>query len=98
MPAVTAKPPTPQGISRLLKNAGCKRSERQIGGFSTGYVVGTDYRRADAVQVRHRFWSMGGGDATPHLAFYAEIITAAGWAVELTGLQAITVTAPEEEQ
>lgn len=75
---MTAKAPTASGISHLLATAGFRRSERQIGGYSNGFVAAST---EDAVRVRHRFWSMGGGDAAPWIAKYAEAITAAGWMV-----------------
>jgi len=96
---VTPNPKTPSasGISRLLSAAGHKRSERQIGGFGSGFVAAsTEY----AVRVRHRFWSMGGGDAAPWLAKYAATITAAGWAVRAAddplGHPCLIVTAKED--
>lgn len=79
---MTAKTPTASGISRLLAAAGFKRSERQIGGFGNGFVAEKIHARPGTVRVRHRFWSMGGGDYAPWLAKYAEAIAAAGWAVE----------------
>ena len=78
---MTPKPPTPQGISVLLKRAGFKHSERQIGGYGNGYVAEKSYAHPETVLVRHRFWSMGGGDHAPWLAKYADAITDAGWVV-----------------
>lgn len=72
------KTPTVSGVSRRLAAAGFRRSERQIGGYGSGYVA---EKTEGAVRVRHRFWSMGGGDAAPRLAEYAQAITAAGWMV-----------------
>ena len=95
----TSKSPTAQGISRVLKEAGFKRSERQIGGFGSGFVAAST---EDAVRVRHRFWSMGGGDAAPWLEKYAEAITAAGWTVrpadDPLGHPCLIVTAKEDSQ
>lgn len=92
--AMTPKPPTPQGISALLKRAGFKRSERQIGGFGNGFVAEKIHGRDDAIRVRHRFWSMRANrdDALPHLAAYSVAIEAAGWAVEF-GSWELIVTA-----
>jgi hypothetical protein len=90
---MTAKPPTPQAVSALLKRAGFKRSERQIGGFGDGFVAEKDWTAKGAVRVGHRFWSLRGGDRGPWLAKYAEAITAAGWAVE-AGERELVVTAP----
>ena len=93
---MTAKTPTASGISRLLAAANFKRSERQIGGYGSGFVA---EKTEGAVRVRHRFWSMGGGDAEPWLAKYAEAITAAGWAVRTEddsfGRPVLIVTAKE---
>lgn len=62
---MTPKPKTPSasGISRLLAAAGFRRSEREIGGYGSGFVA---ERTEGAVRVRHRFWSMGGGNAEDH--------------------------------
>lgn len=96
---MTPKPKTPtaSGISRLLAAAGFKRSERQIGGYGSGFVAET----RDAVRVWHRFWSMGGGDAAPWLAKYAEAITAEGWTVrtenDAFGRPVLIVTAKPED-
>ncbi len=103
---MNTKPPTPQGISALLRKAGFERSESRatrIKGWresSEGYYV-TGYR--DEVTVRHRT-GFGCGPAAGErrrdmLAKYAEAIRAAGWTV--TGpadesiLQELTVTAGE---
>lgn len=90
---MSGKSPTPQGISALLRKAGFKRSEqlRGYGGSGSGFRVSTG-RDAGTVQVRHHFWSMGGGDAKPYLAKYTETIRAAGWNVE-AGEYELTVTA-----
>ena len=92
---MTTRPTTPQGISALLKRAGFKRSERQIGGFGNGFTAEKIYSRDGAVRVRHRFWSMGANrdDALPHLAAYAVAIEAAGWAVEFGSWELIVVSA-----
>lgn len=93
---MTAKTPTASGISRLLAKAGFKRSERQIGGYSSGFVAAAT---EDSIRVRHRFWSMGGGDAAPWIAKYAEAITAEGWVVRAEndplGKPCLIVTAKE---
>ena len=90
------KTPTASGISRLLAAAGFRRSERQVGGYGSGFVAA---KTEDAIRVRHRFWSMGGGDAAPWLEKYAEVITAAGWAVragnDALGQPCLIVTAKE---
>jgi hypothetical protein len=91
---MTAKTPTASGISRLLAKAGFQRSVPQPGSFgsSSGFRVSED-RDAGTVRVRHNFWSMGGGDAKPWIARYAETVTAAGWTVEAG--DELTVTAKE---
>ena len=93
---MSPKTPTASGISRLLAAAGFKRSERQIGGFGTGYVAEKIYGRDGVVRVRHRFWSMGANrdDALPHLAAYAVAIEAAGWAVEFGSWELIVTAKP----
>ena len=93
---MTAKTPTASGISRLLATAGFRRSERQIGGYSSGYVAEKHNAAEGAVRVRHRFWSMGGGDAAPWIAKYAETITAAGWDVKTNVRGELIVTAKAE--
>jgi hypothetical protein len=84
---MTAKPPTPQGISALLRKAGFSRSVRQgRGQASTGYDVSKSYGDGDVV-VRHNTWSMvpfpEARDAA--LARYAAAIEAAGYAVGRDG-------------
>lgn len=93
-----SKPPTPQGISALLKRAGFPRSEsRGRSGRCSGFVVSKDFTRGNAVRVRHHFWSMG---ATPEqhqqkLAEYTQTLAAAGWNVDDGGRELI-VTAGKE--
>lgn len=95
-----SKPPTPQGISALLRKAGFERSvSRGRSGSSSGFRVHKDYTRDGAVRVTHHFWSMG----TPierhqqELARYAQAITAAGYRAEITdGGWGLTVTARED--
>jgi len=75
------KPPTPQGVSALLKRAGFERADRPVrGGMCSGFRVSTVYAREGAVRVKHLFWSMR---ATPEqhaakLAPYAKAIAEAG--------------------
>ena len=82
----TPKPPTVRGISELLRMAGWERSERQIGGFSTGFTAEKSLPGSadSAVIVRHRRWSLGPApDAVrAALARYAEAIAGAGWHVD----------------
>jgi hypothetical protein len=100
---MTAKPPTPQGISALLKRAGFERSvssATRIKGwrnYSEGYSV-TGYR--DEVNVRHHTgYARGSGAAERRdtaLAQYAEAIRAAGWHVTGPEHDELTVTAAGE--
>ena len=96
---MTAKIPTASGISRLLATAGFKRSERQVGGYGSGFVAEKDRTTEGALRVWHRFWSMGGGDAAPWLAKYAGAIAAEGWTVRAGndpfGKPCLIVTAKE---
>ncbi len=93
---MTPKPPTPQGISALLKRAGYDRSVSRSfrsGGSTSGFRVGKDHRRDNAVEVTHHFWSMGAKSEqyAVKLAEYAKVITDAGWTVE-TGEYELVVT------
>ena len=96
---MTAKTPTPQGISHLLKLAGFDRAVRatQSGArhARSGFMVSKDLRRDGAVMVRHSFLLR----STPEqhaakLAAYAKTITEAGWTVE-AGTYELIVTAKE---
>lgn len=85
-----AKPPTPQGISSLLKRAGFARSEKRstrIKGWtesSQGYRV-TRYRE-DGVAVHHEpgFARGAAAQVREHekLTAYAKAIEEAGWKVQ----------------
>jgi hypothetical protein len=78
----TTRTPTPQGISRLLADAGFARvGDRDTEGFSAGKI----YQGAGDVRVRHWFAAGGGTDAErrAHLERYALVITAAGYTAEL---------------
>lgn len=101
---VTAKTPTPQAISALLRKAGFERSvssATRIKGwhdYSAGYMA-RGYG-ADSVEVRHMTGFDRGERAArargEMLGRYADAITAAGWAVERTDYDQLIVTAPEE--
>jgi hypothetical protein len=78
---MTAKPPTQQGISALLEEAGHARSSvsrRRVN--APGWDVFA--RRCD-VAVRHLHFNraLGAKEAWPHLEDYAATIEAAGWIV-----------------
>jgi len=77
------KPPTPQGVSALLKRAG----------FSTVYA------REGAVRVKHLFWSMRATPEqhAAKLAPYAKAIAEAGWSVETAEYELI-VTAGKADR
>lgn len=96
---MTTKPPTPQGISALLRKAGFTRSARTgRSGTCSGFRAGKVYTREGAVRVSHHFWSMG-TPAERHreeLTRYAEVITAAGYRAEIqNGGRDLIVTAGE---
>ncbi len=96
---MTAKQPTPQGISRLLRQAGFSKSAHQgRAKSSSGYRVSRElvaYEQRVTVRHRHHFWSMLGGDPGPYLAKYAETITGAGYEVTIEKYRLI-VTAKED--
>jgi len=101
---VTAKPPTPQGISRLLKSAGFTRcapaDQVGINHATSGYRVSADLRRNDAVRVVYYSPPAEvppGNTRLDFLAAYTKTITEAGWTVE-TGEYELTVTAGKDEQ
>lgn len=82
---MTPHPPTPQGISALLKRAGFERSE----GGSAGYTVhGYAGRFTDVVILNPRnddnleAWERYLSEAEEELARCAQVITEAGFAVE----------------
>jgi len=91
---MTHKPPTPQGISALLKRAGFERSESSATGVkgwrnhSEGYVVrGYESGR---VHVGHEDGRFHSADADRQRSAemeerYAQVIEAAGYAVERSG-------------
>jgi hypothetical protein len=95
---MSTKIPSPQGISRLLKDAGFKRSAYEgRSGASSGYRVGKAYTSVilqdgtvieaeKAVKVTHHFWSMGGTPSARYrqeLERYAPVIEAAGYRTEI---------------
>ena len=95
---MTAKTPTPQGVSALLKRAGFQRGKRVIRGTVIGYEVSRDYGTG-AVRVEHVSFSMNPADAVTAgaLAKYAEAVTAAGYAVITPSPRYFLVSAQEED-
>lgn len=104
---MTAKPPTPQGTSRLLAQAGFKRSERLSAYANTAGFrarAGRDTRVAPGTFVRVRWWPDSSYNPSDYreitkqrdgwLAKYAEVLSAGGWAVE-TKADCLIVTAGE---
>jgi hypothetical protein len=94
-----SKPPTPQGISRLLKSARFDRSEVAGPGSTrvSGYVVELSHAPADSVRVRyHSLLALGSSARREQmLAAYAKTITEAGWQVK-AGPHELIVMAPKE--
>ena len=95
---MTAKNPTPQGISALLKRAGFQRGKRVIRGTVIGYEVSRDLSTG-AVRVEHVAFSMNPAErvTADALAKYAEVITAAGYDVIKPSPRWILVNAKEED-
>lgn len=98
---MTTKPPSPQGISALLRKAGFGRSTFSPGRmglrrYSPGYLVTAGYPES-MVEVCHR----GGDEAECErmLAAYAEAVRAAGWCAawskRRTTRPVLIVTAPK---
>ena len=87
---MTVKPPTPQGISRLLAKAGFERSTSSAGrirgwrNYTEGYSAGKWDDRG-SVAVSYSRGLRPPSEAEPirleMLVSYAEVITAAGFAV-----------------
>lgn len=99
------KQPTPQGISRLLKDAGFTRAVQTSRAtlnhsFTSGFRVTKDRNDEKAVRVRHTFASraasLSSGLHKAKLAAYAKTIAEAGWSVE-AGEYELAVTAPKTE-
>lgn len=96
---MTLKPPTPQGISALLRKAGFDRASVDRFTLTAGFFVMTS--RADpggGVRVGYRAAHVGSQTAATRsdlLAKYTEAIKAAGWNVE-AGEYELTVTAGKE--
>lgn len=77
----TPKRPTVASISALLRKAQFTKSERLPPGlgYSTGYRV-TGTPGSGTVTIRHE--CPPGEDPGPHLAKYAEVVAAAGYAAD----------------
>jgi hypothetical protein len=98
--------PTPQGVSRLLANAGFDRSvtkPSRIKGFQewyAGYHVTASMLPGHVLVVHrvnslHRTAPSSVREMTQKLAAYAEVIAAGGWSVA-TESGHLTVTARED--
>lgn len=105
----TPKPPTPQGISALLRKAGFKRSESsttQIKGwrnYSEGFKVARSHGIEPGVRVEHKTGFRRGPETekrrTAMLTQYAEAIAKAGYCVERDELwPGLNVTAESAER
>jgi hypothetical protein len=87
---MTTKPPTPQGISRLLAKAGFERAQERSGGFnSEGFHV---HRRMNDRVVLVNWWpdSSVDTDRAKHdmtLASYADVLAEAGYGTEIRNTQ-----------
>jgi hypothetical protein len=93
---MSAKPPTPLAIATLLRNAGFGRSERHGDVCTEGFHVTADI---SAPGVLVRYWPDPGrphslADTRAWLARYADVISRAGWPVQVTRHD-LTVTAKE---
>jgi len=95
---MTAKTPTPSGISRLLAAAGHSRAVIKISGGRAGFDVHTDYSTG-AVKVEHYSNTMGGSGnySEVKLAEYAKTITEAGYDVIKPSPRWILVNAKDED-
>ena len=106
MAAKPLRPPTPQGISALLKKAGHDRvtfSKSRIRGlreYSAGFRATKPIGYPDGT-VEVQWWpsSFSHSPQTEQrvawLARYAEAITAAGWAVDRSRPDKLIVTLPK---
>ncbi|HLK77209.1 MAG TPA: hypothetical protein VKU77_26605 [Streptosporangiaceae bacterium] len=99
---MTARNPTPQGISALLRRAGFTRSVERTRDGCSGFVVTRHPASEHAVHVRHSFFLMNadrdGNRRKAKLAAYAKTITEAGWTVEAGEHELIVTAAPEQEE
>ena len=103
----TPKPPTPQGISALLKRAGFERSESsatRIKGWrksSEGYSA-SKWDDDGSVEVTWHRGLLSPSEADEErprmLVAYTETITAAGYSVRLQSNDRLIVTAGKAEQ
>jgi hypothetical protein len=82
---MTAKTPTPQGISALLRKAGFQRAAVSTRDGYSGFQVTKCHTRVGAVKVRQYFF-LGGSPAARYrepLRRYANVIEAAGYSAEM---------------
>ena len=93
---MTAKQPTPQGISALLNRSGFQHGRAAVRGGRAGYIVSRHLSTGN-VRVEHVTLSMGSPDrvVSAALAKYAKAITDAGYAVLTPSPRWIVVTAGE---
>jgi hypothetical protein len=95
---MTAKTPTPQGISALLRKAGHTKAVIKIRGGRSGYCVHTDLSTGNVkVQYYSQTTDLRGYGTELNLAAYAMAIEEAGYAVLKPSPRWLIVTAPEKE-
>jgi hypothetical protein len=102
---VSTKPPTPQGISRLLAKAGFARAEgNSLSTGVSGYRVMKSPKDDGFVIVRYEAWSARAGRdgaVSKALERYARAIRSAGWIVTRDDhgfTPRLIVTAPESTE
>ena len=92
---MNTRPPTPQGISRLLAKAGFERAVIKIRGGTSGFDVHTDYSTGN-VKVEH-YSQVSNGYSEVKLAAYARAIADAGYEVLKPSPRWLIVTAGPED-
>ena len=93
------KPPTPQGISALLKRAGFVRAVSKLRGGVSGFSV-SKLGAGPEVEVRYSSVTMGTSSEhrLMHLARYARVLGLHGYAVETdASWPRLIVTAAKEQ-
>jgi hypothetical protein len=104
-----SKPPTPQGISALLRKAGFERSIawksgqiRNMTQRTDGYIVTAHVHLTGAVTVEHRGRDLSEEQQHAVISAYAAAIRAKGWQVTeettFTGTLRLKVSAPESAE
>ena len=95
---MSAKQPTPQGISALLRKAGFEKAVISIRGGNSGYKVEKCRVRENAVKVRAYFQLRMSDDSyRAMIARYAAAIEKAGFQTE-RGTYHLVVTAGSADQ